>query len=81
MEKLERLFSLGGTPCNTTLKYWGINFLRKELCRQRKSVLLWTLSSFTFVYIQHIYLCSKVPLSVQIYPKRGGDFYMMHHQS
>jgi hypothetical protein len=47
-----RPISVGGTPRTTALKCCGINFLRKELCRQRKSVLLWTLISFTFIYIQ-----------------------------
>jgi len=34
----------------TTLKYCSVNFFRKELCRQKNSVLLWTLSSFKFIY-------------------------------
>ena len=32
--------SLNGTARATTLKYRSVNFLRKELCRQRNSVLL-----------------------------------------
>jgi hypothetical protein len=41
-----------GPACTTTLKYCRVNFLRKELCRQRNSVLLWTLSSFKHTYFQ-----------------------------
>jgi hypothetical protein len=50
--KLPRQISSGGVACATTLKYCGVNFLRKELCRQRNSGLLWTLSSFKFIYFQ-----------------------------
>jgi uncharacterized protein with GYD domain len=49
--KLPRAISSGGTARTTTLKHCSVNFL-KELCRQRNSVLLWTLSSFTFIYYQ-----------------------------
>ena len=59
--KLLRTIYFGCNICVTTLKYSGINFLRKELCRQEKSVILWTLSSFTFIYIQKFYLRSNVP--------------------
>jgi len=34
----------GETACTTALKYCSVNSLRKELCRQRNGVLLWTLS-------------------------------------
>jgi hypothetical protein len=50
--KLLRPICLGGIAWVTTPKYCGINSLRKELRKQRKSVLLWTLRSFTFTYIQ-----------------------------
>jgi hypothetical protein len=49
---LPRPFYSGGTALTTTLKYCSVNLLRKGLCRQRNSVLLWTLRSFTFIYFQ-----------------------------
>jgi len=42
--KILRPHSFGGTACVTALTYSVIDFMRKELCRQGKSVLLWTLS-------------------------------------
>ena len=50
--KIPRPVSSGGTARAATLKCCSVNFLRKELCRQRNSVLLWTLSSFTFIYFR-----------------------------
>ena len=38
--KLPPPISSDGTARTTTLKYCSVNFLRKELCRQRNSVLL-----------------------------------------
>jgi len=48
--KIPRPFSSCGAAHTTTLKYCSVNFLRKELCSQKNSVLLWTLSSFKFIY-------------------------------
>jgi hypothetical protein len=42
--KLPRPVSLGGTARTTELKFSSFSFLRKELCRQRNHVILWTLS-------------------------------------
>jgi hypothetical protein len=38
--KLPRLIPSGGTAHTTTMKYCSVNFLRKELCRQKNSLLL-----------------------------------------
>jgi len=41
---IQRAISLGFNACVTALKYFGVNFLMKEIYIQRKSVLLWTLN-------------------------------------
>jgi len=50
--KIPRPISSGGTARTTTLKYCNVNLLRKELCTQRNSLLLWTLSSFIYICFQ-----------------------------
>jgi hypothetical protein len=42
--KLPRPNSLCVTAPTTTLKYCRANFMRKQLCIQRNSVILWTLN-------------------------------------
>jgi len=42
--KLPQPISSGGTAGTTALKYCSVKFLRKELCRQKNGVLLWTVS-------------------------------------
>jgi hypothetical protein len=64
----------GETACTTALKYCSVNSLRKELYRQRNGVLLWTLSSFKFIYFQYIYLCSKEPRGCSDVPQVWGRF-------
>jgi hypothetical protein len=48
--KIPGPISSRGAAHTTTLKYHSVNFFRKELCRQKNSVLLWTLSSFKLIY-------------------------------
>ena len=49
--KFSRPIASGETACTTALKYYSVNSLRNKLCRQRNGVLLWTLSSFQFIYL------------------------------
>jgi len=50
--KLPQPIFSGGTARTTALRYCSVNFLRKELCRKRNSLLFLTLSSFIFIYFQ-----------------------------
>ena len=63
-----------------TLKSCGINFLRKEICRQRKC-------GFYGHYIRlhrfifRNFICVQMrPMSVQIYRKHEADIYKAHRQ-
>jgi len=73
--KLLRPIFLGSTAVVSAMKYCGINFLRKELCREKKSVPFWTLI-YVHIYSVILLLFKSAPLNFKYTPSMRQNFTM-----